>query len=72
MLLFSPENNILEKTYRNVEVFSSTSSLRRTAARRSEEIKECSTYVKQVFLLYHWASLMTLRSLLALYPRVDP
>ena len=25
-----------------------------------------------MFLLYYWASLVTLRSLLALYPRVDP
>ena len=35
-------------------------------------IKECSPYIKQVFLLYHWASLVTLRSLLALYPWEDP
>ena len=33
--------------------------------------QECSPYVKQVFLLYHWASLVTLRSLLALYPWED-
>ena len=37
-----------------------------------QQIKECSPYVKQVFLLYHWASLVTLRSLLALYPWEDP
>ena len=35
-------------------------------------IIECSPYVKQVFLLYHWANLVTLRSLLALYPWEDP
>ena len=34
--------------------------VRRTAARQREEIKECFTNLKQVFLLYHWGTLVTL------------
>ena len=40
-----------------------------TAARRREEIKECFSEVKQVFLLYLWDSLMTLK-LICLLPLV--
>ena len=36
-----------------------------------EEIKECFTKVKQVFLLYLWDSLVTLE-LISLIPLVDP
>ena len=41
----------------------------RTAARRREEIKECFTKVKQVFLLYLWDSLVSLE-LISLIPLV--
>ena len=50
-------------------LFSCASPLRRTAARRREEIKECFTNVQQVFLLYHWGSLVTLE-LIGLIPLV--
>ena len=57
-------------------LFSCTSPLRRTAARRREEIKECFTKVKQVFLLYLWDSLVTLELIslipLAGSPKTDP
>ena len=33
---------------------------------------QINTLTVKVFLLYHWAILVTLRSLLPLYPRVDP
>ena len=52
------------------------SPLRRTAARRRDEIKECLTKDKQVFLLYLWDSLVTLElsSLIPLAgsPETDP
>ena len=49
--------------------FSCASPLRRAAARPKEEIKECSTNVQQVFLLYLWGSLVTLE-LISLIPLV--
>ena len=52
-------------------LFSCASPLRRTAPRQREEIKECFTEVKQVFLLYLWDSLVTLE-LISLIPLVGP
>ena len=43
--------------------------MHRTAARRGEEIKECFTNVKPVFLLYFRGSLVTLE-LISLIPLV--
>ena len=51
-------------------------TVRRTGARRREEIKECFAKVKQVFLLYLWDSLVTLELIslipLAGSPETDP
>ena len=59
---------------KEVKLFSCASPLRRTAARRREEIRECFTKVKQVFLLYLWGSLVTLEliSLMWLYTLGGP
>ena len=52
------------------------SPLHRTAARRRDEIKECFTKVKKVFLLYLWDSLVMLELIslipLAGSPETDP